>query len=192
MGTAGAGRGEGGRTGRGRGLASNGNPFKPGAGTRDGVRIRGRATLNPAAIQKAIGRGISSGDAIFSGGRGAFRGGRRNEIDVEGLDKLSVTGWKESKATSNQGGGIAELKEFLERKASTRRDVQPGEATGEPVRIVKVCKTHSPLATNIYSSFVPHWSALVTSQFFRTTTEVFERCRYRSWAALQLKVYMPC
>lgn len=140
MGTAGAGRGEGGRgrPGRGRGLASSGNPFKPATGIRDGSKIRGRVGLNPTAIQKAIGRGITSGDAVFRGGQGAARGGR-NDNSFGALDKLSVTGWTASKATSNEGGGINELKDFLERKASARRDVQPGEASGKPVRIIKVC-----------------------------------------------------
>jgi hypothetical protein len=51
-----------------------------------------------------------------------------------GWDQIRVSGLKESRAASNQDGGVSDLLAFLERKANGP-DTKPGDA----VRIKKVC-----------------------------------------------------
>ena len=64
----------------------------------------------------------------------------RKDIKEDGisgsLDQIKVYGLKESKAASNPGGGVKDLLDFLERKATA-----PNAPSREAVRIRKVCLT---------------------------------------------------
>lgn len=117
-----------------RGGAGSGHDLRPLGSTR--------TSLNAAAIQKAIIRGLGSDDAIRSLRQsqrtsrllGNHVGKDRNAAP-KGLAQLVVRGFKDSKAASNPDGGIKDLLAFLERKASA--DV----SARETVKIKKVCLT---------------------------------------------------
>ena len=115
-----------------------------GARSSHDVRTVGstRTSLNAAAIQKAIIRGLGSEDAIRSLRQGqrttrlfGNQVGKDRDAPPKGLIQLVVRGFKDSKAASNPDGGIKDLLAFLERKASA--DVSAREA----VKIKKVCLT---------------------------------------------------
>ena len=94
---------------------------------RGGTRGRpGKNGVAPDALQKAIIRGMNSGEAVVRGPRSP----RGNKKHITPLDQISVRGWKESKAASNPGGPVKSLLGFLERKAS---------APETQVKITKVC-----------------------------------------------------
>ena len=114
------------------------------AGSVHDVKTLGstRTSLNAAAIQKALFRGLGSEDALRSlrqGSRTArlfsTSGGKDRDAAPRGLTQLIVRGLKDSKAASNPDGGIKDLLAFLERKASA--DV----SARETVKIKKVCLT---------------------------------------------------
>ena len=108
-------------------VAGAGSRARGGRGRGSGVTRHGPAGRGDpgAALQKAISRGISTGDANVRGPS------RLSEIRIKGL--------KESKAASNPDGGLKDLVGFLERKA-TERDTPSSIAAGG-VRIRKVCLT---------------------------------------------------
>ena len=116
-----------------------------------------RGSLDPATIQKAIARGLSSGNAILRDQKGGVRlggvlsdaaGDRRNRHLTKGLDQIIVRGWTESKAASNVGGGIKELLAFLERKATPANTPE-----SEIVRIKKVCLNSQSASHTRLSNF---------------------------------------
>lgn len=102
-----------------------------------------RTSLNAAAVQKAIIRGLGSEDAMARGLRQGPRfarqlgkyPGRDRDSPGKGLTQLIVRGFKDSKAASNPDGGIQDLLAFLERKASADASAR------EAVKIKKVCLT---------------------------------------------------
>ena len=55
----------------------------------------------------------------------------RNHERGGGLQQISVTGWRRSKAASNPDGGVNDLLAFLERKATA--------PDARAVKITKVC-----------------------------------------------------
>ena len=128
------GRVRGGQTGdqsRGNATAGRGQPRNaPQGGFFGGV-----------GVQQAILRGMARGDARVRNPRAGMgiasalneAAGRGRERDG-GLDQIRVRGLKESKAASNEDGGVSDLLAFLERKANGP-DTKPGDA----VRIQKVC-----------------------------------------------------
>ena len=105
--------------------------------TGPGRRGRPTRSMAPEAMQKII-KGINSGEAVIRGrGENRFRAGvppkeprADRKQSTPAWDQISVRGWTESKAASNPGGGVKELIEFLQRKASI---------PAAPVRIKKVC-----------------------------------------------------
>lgn len=116
-----------------------------GAGSGHEVKILGsaRTSLNSAAVQKAIIRGLGSEETITRALRQTPRSarpmGKLVELDrgavPRGLTQLVVRGFKDSKAASNRDGGIKDLLAFLERKASADLPAR------ETVKIKKVCLT---------------------------------------------------
>ena len=114
-----------------------------GAGSAPEVRTLGstRPSLNAAAVQKAIIRGLGSDDAMARVWRQGSRSTRplskrmekEKDATAKGLIQLSVRGLKNSKAASNPDGGIKDLLAFLERKASADMPAR------ETVKIKKVC-----------------------------------------------------
>jgi hypothetical protein len=121
MNASGSGRGTPRSAGRGRGGSST-----PSGPSRGGIRSKpSRPAVNPAALQKAIARGLNTGAAVV---RNADGSDRRN------LEELSVEGWKKSKAAAKSDGGVKQLLDFLERKATP-----PNSTSNEKVRIRKVC-----------------------------------------------------
>lgn len=73
---------------------------------------------DPTFIEKALRHGLSSGDVTVREGR-------------PGFDYIAISGWKDSKASHNEDGGVQRLLEFLGTKAT--HSGQP------PVIIKKVC-----------------------------------------------------
>jgi hypothetical protein len=132
-----------------------------------------------AGMQQAILRGMARGDARVRGPRAGFgiasalseATGRRRERDG-GLDQIRVRGLKESKAALNEDGGVSDLLAFLERKANGP-DTKPGDA----VRIKKVCLSLRFGGRRILRKNGLLRSAFVSSQYYRTTTEISDLCR---------------
>ena len=176
-------------SGSGRGASIRGSATARRHGTPDSLTSRvssrpSRKGLDPSAIQKAVLRGMGSNETLPKGPRAtakSLRGSGQGLEVKDGLDKITIYGLKQSKAASNQDGGVNDLIVFLERKATER--------SKGPVKIKKVCLTscrRSP-ATPITRLI---WSALVSSQSFRTTTEI--RRDDRPWLTCNFKVSMPC
>ena len=120
---------------RARGGSGSGHDVRPIGSTR--------TSLNAAAVQKAIIRGLGSEDAMVRSLRQAHRPARQSGNHAakdkvgapKGLTQLIVRGLKDSKAAFNPDGGIKDLLAFLERKASADM------STRETVKIKKVCLT---------------------------------------------------
>ncbi len=92
--------------------------------------------LDASAIQKAVLRSMGSTEPLPKNPRSlnkVLRGSGRGNEPRDGLDSIKVSGWQQSKAVSNEDGGIGRLVVFLERKATERSD--------GPVKIKKVCLT---------------------------------------------------
>ena len=100
------------------------------------------ARVDPTSIQKAVLRTLGAQDTLRRGKRsfsGSYRGagnnaGSQGEAANESFEHIIVYGLKESKAASNPGGGVKDLLDFLERKATP-----PNASTREAVKIRKVC-----------------------------------------------------
>ena len=130
-----------GKSGSGRGASIWGAATTRRHGTPDSSSSRGpsrptRTGVDPAAIQKAVLRGMGSTDSLPKNPRSqnkVLRGSGRSYEPRDGLDHIKVYGWHQSKAVSNEDGGIGRLIVFLERKATERSD--------GPVKIKKVCLT---------------------------------------------------
>lgn len=131
------------------------------SGSRRGTAIRGSALnrrhdplsgrtsrpsrmgIDTSAIQKTILRSMGSDEPLSKGPRSSLRGvrgrdrGRDRTHDTrDPLDRITVTGLKQSKAAGNPDGGVSDLIGFLERKATN-----PGAPAREAVKIKKVCLT---------------------------------------------------
>jgi nuclear RNA export factor len=105
------------------------------------------------AIQKAITTGSSSQANIRQGGRGG------------GLEQVSVTGWKQSKAASNRDGGVESLVTFLEKKLTA-----PDSKAGARARISKVCATLQLAVIDMKNQRRPLRCALVSRDGTYKTT----------------------
>ncbi|KAI9794191.1 MAG: nuclear mRNA export, poly(A)+RNA binding protein [Peltula sp. TS41687] len=127
--------------GRRRGAASD-RSDNDGGKARNGVRNSPpRGLFSGAALQKAIARGMASGEANIKGPNRMLKmegvvkevTGSENRRDRQNAsEQIRVVGLKQSKAASNPDGGVKDLLAFLERKAN-------GLATSGkvPVRIRK-------------------------------------------------------
>ncbi len=112
---------------RGRGGSLGHNDSKGNSKPNSGIAPPQRGLFSGAALQKAIARGMASGDMSLKGPNRAWKtetlvketSGRQNFQDGFGsLDQITVLGLKQSKAASNKDGGVNDLLAFLERKAS--------------------------------------------------------------------------
>ena len=128
-------------SGRGRGIAIRNASRTRRGDTSDTLAARvsrhNRNGIDPSAIQKAVLRGMGSSVTAPRGPRSSLRSvrGRGSSRPTDDAwDQITVKGFKQSKAAANPGGGIPELKAFLERKA-THPDAP------EAVKIQKVCLT---------------------------------------------------
>lgn len=158
--------------GRGRGITKRRDDIHghPGAPTRS----RG---IDPASVQKAILRTMGSMDTPPKGPRASSRltkFPKKGDSTAGGLDQIRIYGLKESKAASNTGGGVKELLDFLERKATP-----PNSTSKDTLRISKVCLYIIIRGSPSSSQPRPIWSALVSCQALRTTTEIYEPRRDR-------------
>lgn len=127
-----SGRGRGGKRSRGdsgRGTFAGGQPQGRDQRRAGGDRER---TLN--AIQRALTGSVES-QANIRQARG-------------GLEQVSVTGWKQSKAASNPDGGIESLIAFLEKKI-TPQDSKAAIHTR--AKITKVCVNRHLVVTDMDS-----------------------------------------
>ena len=138
-----SGRGRGGR-GRGRGDrgqndSGRGTPTSNHSQPRDSRRHGGDKDKTLDAIQKAIYSSQSS-QANIRQPRGRIEELTRDtgSRDRNGLEQISVRGWKQSKAASNADGGIESLIAFMEKKGTPP---DPNVAANLRVRITKVCAT---------------------------------------------------
>ena len=130
-----------GKSGSGRGASIRGAAETRRHGTPDSANSRGpsratRKVVDPSAIQKAVLRSMGSTEPLPKRPRAlnkVLRGSGRESQPRESLDSIRVHGWQQSKAGSNEDGGIGRLIVFLERKATERSD--------GPVKIKKVCLT---------------------------------------------------
>ncbi|KAI9813131.1 MAG: nuclear mRNA export, poly(A)+RNA binding protein [Pycnora praestabilis] len=131
--------------GRGRGnpprRSQRNSDSTPVFGREASRNASGRRNNDGAAMQNAITRAMTSGEANIKGAKAGLEiAGVLNEASGKGkgrgrggaLDQISVRGWKESKAASNPGGGIKDLVAFLQRKT-----IKPDMPAREAVRIRK-------------------------------------------------------
>jgi nuclear RNA export factor len=131
-------------SGAGRGY-SEGNRSSGGRATARGGQIAGtsRGNFSTQQAQQAIIRGLESQQANVLESRishgtfsahvvGSSKGARRH-VD-RSLPQLRIRGLRDSKAASNPDGGVKDLLNFLERKASSL-DTENRKG----VRIQKVC-----------------------------------------------------
>lgn len=152
-----------------------------------GHQLRGprqsRNSLNHDAIQRSVLRsmGMVPGDKLHQGSKHNTRVTahdrksllrERDSSAREGSAQVVIRGFKESKAAANPDGGIKDLLAFLVRKTS------PSEGdTRDMVRIIKVCFNLCFHAQRCHRNF-DFWSALVSSQALRTTTNISKLCQY--------------
>ena len=130
-------------SGSGRGASIRGSASARRHGTPDALSSRvssrpSRTGIDPSAIQKAVLRGMGSDAKLPRNSRAGarlIRGSGRDRELRDGYDRISVLGLKESKAASNEDGGVKDLVIFLERKATER---QPEK---QAVKIKKVSLT---------------------------------------------------
>lgn len=98
----------------------------------------GRGGISLDVTQKAILRTMASGASKMRGSRTRLNAKElindatnKSRNQRPGLQHISVTGWRKSKAASNHDGGVADLIAFLERKSNV--------SDAGPARIIKVC-----------------------------------------------------
>lgn len=118
------------------------------------TRSSGAASRLPAKQTEALVRHLNGNSSLAS--RASMPSRRGQQKTLPGLAWLSVKGLKESKAASNPGGGVKDLLQFLERKATT----MASRSTTRPIAIKQV------------STSLP-----------KTSGEVRKRCR---WSKLVL------
>ncbi len=101
-----------------------------GAQSRPNTRSSGRNPRGTSKAAQTVLKHITNGtgDARVSRGRGKAQ-------NAAGLSYLRIRGLKQSKASSNQDGGVSDLLSFLERKASSFTP----ERQKRNIMIKKVC-----------------------------------------------------
>lgn len=108
-----------------------------GRGASSAAGGRGGATRNPFAstnAQRQILQQLGKSGASTNNGRlTAPRSGSQ-------LYDISITGWTNSKAASNEDRGITSLKQFLEKKANTRNKKQALDAGEKSRRLIRISK----------------------------------------------------
>lgn len=177
------------KTARGNGRRGTATASQPRGGRTSGAghQPRGprqsRNSLNHDAIQRSVLRsmGMVPGDKLPQGSKHNARISAhdrkpllrdRDSSTREGSAQVIIRGFKESKASANPDGGIKDLLAFLVRKTS------PSEGdTRDMVRINKVCFNLCFHAQRCHRNF-DFWSALVSSQALRTTTNISKLCQY--------------
>lgn len=177
------------KTARGGGRRGNATASQPRGGRTSGAghQLRdsrqSRNNLNHDAIQRSVLRsmGRATGDKLTQGSKHNTRITthdrksllrERDSSAREGSAQVIIKGFKESKAAANPDGGIKDLLAFLVRKTS------PSEGdTRDMVRINKVCSNLCFHAQRCHRNF-DLWSALVSSQALRTTTNISKLCQY--------------
>lgn len=125
--SASVGRGSNGRSGGGRGTTQMRTNGRSGPRFETTERRAAKSALNLPLMQKAILQEMGAGKLVT-------RGSRSSQRIASVLDIITIKGLKQSKAASNQDGGVKDLVAFLERKATA-----PDASTREMVRIRKVC-----------------------------------------------------
>lgn len=133
--------------GRGRGTNNRRDSIRA---TSHGVTTHSNPTptkprstkVDLATVQKSVLRGMGEKELLPKGPKALSRLTRHAGKDAkEGgaagvLDLINIYGLKDSKAASNPGGGVKELLDFLERKATA-----PNTISKDTVRIRKVSLT---------------------------------------------------
>ena len=124
------------------------DPNAPRRSTRSSTTTRGKLTAKHA---QTIARHLNGGNSSTLSSRISTGSGR-----VRGPDNLTwvkVKGLKESKAASNPGGGVQDLIQFLERKATTL-------ANRRPTRPVAIKKVSPPFGRRGRFESDSRWSTL--------------------------------
>ena len=122
------------RGGRGAAIRGSSQTSRAAQSGQSDSRTKARSTrsaLDTAAVQKAVFNELGLKDA-GQGARSSRPPGNAHR-HRDSLEKVSVWGLKQSKAASNEDGGLRDLVAFLERKATRGAE--------EPLRIKKVCLT---------------------------------------------------
>ncbi len=126
-----------------RGSALRGTPSLKRDPLSSRVSARPRRTgIDTTTIEKAVLRSMGAKDVPKKGSRTNVRGIRsrgknmtRPSSDLgAALETMIIWGLKNSKASANPDGGVKDLVEFLERKATNLNT-----SAGEIVKIMKVC-----------------------------------------------------
>ena len=180
-----------GRGGRGRGRGDVATRFGGDDPRRNNTKAGGpaRDIFGGAAFQKAIARGVASGQAVVKAPPGA--GIRMEGVLKEAaesarragrgrnLDDLAVLGLKQSKAATNPDGGVKDLLAFLERKATG-----PDAAAADAIGIRKVCCSVRSAGRNRARATVAFFgSSLFRIHLHQRTsgTESFDTCHESRW-----------
>ena len=114
----------GGGRGRGSGRGLRGHTTRSSVAAQPVTATRPRPSARNGVAPERLHQALLNGDKLQARITSAKRG--------EGLKDIKVTGFRDSKAASNQDGGLKTFISWLERKASGH---------GDPVRITKVCLT---------------------------------------------------
>lgn len=177
------------KTARGGGRQGNAAASQPRGGRTSGAgsQLRGsrqsRNNFNHDAVQRSVLRsmGMATGDKFSQASKHNTRITTHDRKSLlrehdssakAGSAQVVIRGFKESKAAANSDGGIRGLLAFLERKTS----LSEGD-TRDMVRINKVCFNLCFHAQRCHRNF-DLWSALVSSQALRTTTNISKLCQY--------------
>lgn len=177
------------KTARSGGRKGNAATSQPRGGRTSGAgpQLRGsrqtRNSLNHDAVQRSVLRsmGLATSDKLPHASKHNTRitthdrkslVKERDSGAKAGSAQVIIRGFKDSKAAANPDGGIKGLLAFLVRKTS------PSEGdTRDMVRINKVCFNLYFHAQRCHCNF-DLWSALVSSQALRTTTNISKLCQY--------------
>lgn len=126
-----------GRAGVSKKSASTAGPKK------DLTSRTGKGGILSSNAQRKILRKAGTGDVSMTETRiGAAR---------SGLVELKVTGWNKSKASGDADSGVSALIKWMEKKGSTKLG-----SRGRNLKIKKVCRRHTPIATHGFASLPPH------------------------------------
>ncbi|KAL8828473.1 MAG: hypothetical protein Q9191_002568 [Dirinaria sp. TL-2023a] len=180
-------------TGRGRGIDNRRKTSRvlsqefSGRGHPSGSRVSSQGSMgrghpsrdtrrvDPTSIQRAVLRTLGSQEPLRKGKRNfsaTNRGADNNiaspaEAAIESLEHIIVYGLKESKAAFNPGGGVKDLLDFLERKAT------PSDAMShEVVRIRKSRDQGDALIISVRSEDAPRITRLNGYQFAGATLKI--------------------
>lgn len=169
-----------------RPAAGEANNAKPTRSTRSSAAA---STRLPGKQAEALVRHLNGNNSLAS--RASMPSKRGQQKTQPGLAWLSVKGLKDSKAASNPGGGVKDLIQFLERKATT----MASRSSTRPIAIKQVSTPLHPEDFGGGSKAMPmvQTRLFVTSRTRATILTILAaRASHRPSSPLYTKPPLPC